>query len=394
MKKKWLATSAAGLVASFVYLGIAMLTAPVMVDGVTAATTNNTVKFVTPFTLTSTTAVLKWTASHTDGNAVLTYNGASLTLTTAQRTAKTLTLTGLTPSTLYNIKLACTKSGETEADATGSFTTPGNTINQPPVMTSATSVSCTTNMTKTYTVTATDPNNDPITFAAGTLPNWITFSSPTLTLKPVTGSTSTTVTITASDGKGGTTPLNLAVTVVVPAPVSHPPVFTCPTAVSCTTGMTHTFTVSATDANGDPITYTPATLPGWVTFASPTLTMKPVAGSANATINLFAADGKGGLDTLNLAVTVRAPATSTLRSGLVSNQKNLVLTIGSLQYAVNVKDEKSIGVALYACNGARVFYRVISGSVNQVVLPDLPKGIYLLKAGSNKLVHAQKIIVK
>lgn len=101
------------------------------VDAVTAATVNKALKFVLPpAQLGTTTATITWTFEHTDGSAVFTYNGKAVTLTTAQRTGQSISLTGLTPGTTYTIDLLCTKLDETSAEATGSFTTlTGSAIN-------------------------------------------------------------------------------------------------------------------------------------------------------------------------------------------------------------------------------------------------------------------------
>jgi hypothetical protein len=107
-------------------------TRDISVDAVTAASLNNQLKFVSPIAVTATTATVVWTFSHTDGSGVLTYASTSadsktITLSAAQRAAKSIDLTGLTPNTTYNIDLLLSKPGETSAEATGKFTTKAGT---------------------------------------------------------------------------------------------------------------------------------------------------------------------------------------------------------------------------------------------------------------------------
>jgi hypothetical protein len=102
------------------------------VDAITAATTNNQCKFVTPFTVTNSTASIAWSFDHIDGSGVLKYwttatDTIAVTLTAAQRASKTISLSGLKPGTTYSINLLLSKSGETSAVATGSFKTTGAT---------------------------------------------------------------------------------------------------------------------------------------------------------------------------------------------------------------------------------------------------------------------------
>jgi hypothetical protein len=103
-----------------------------LVDAVTAATVNKTCKFTMPYAVTGTTATIVWTEGRTDGTATISWGTdlakmTSRAVTANERSAKTVVLTGLTSSTLYNVRYEAAKSGEVSYAATGTFTTLGGT---------------------------------------------------------------------------------------------------------------------------------------------------------------------------------------------------------------------------------------------------------------------------
>ncbi|MBN1758552.1 MAG: hypothetical protein JW863_09555 [Chitinispirillaceae bacterium] len=163
----------------------------------------------------STYANLRWTYRRNNGTMTIEW-GTSTSYGTSKSVyaANPINIPNLTPNTEYFYHVYGIWQGRTYEYSKTSFTTAAaGPANRAPEITSTASVACTTGQTHTYTVTATDPDNDEVTFSAGTMPNWITFANPVLTLKPVTGSNLVTVRIIASDGKGGTDTLNLSVTV-------------------------------------------------------------------------------------------------------------------------------------------------------------------------------------
>jgi hypothetical protein len=105
----------------------AVLSAPQSVDAVTAATVNRSCTFSTPV-VTSTTARVKWSGGHSGGTATFSYGTDPSKLTTravtaAERSAATITLTGLIPKTTYTVQYLVSSSGETPYEASGTLTT-------------------------------------------------------------------------------------------------------------------------------------------------------------------------------------------------------------------------------------------------------------------------------
>ncbi len=59
-----------------------------------------------------------------------------------------------------------------------------NDVNEPPVFTSADNANLNHNQTLTHTLTATDPENNPLTFSGNSLPAWISLSGDQLSITP------------------------------------------------------------------------------------------------------------------------------------------------------------------------------------------------------------------
>ncbi|MBN1308732.1 MAG: hypothetical protein JXA18_12485 [Chitinispirillaceae bacterium] len=164
------------------------------------------------------------------------------------------------------------------------------------------------------------------------------------------------------------------------APANKPPVITSAPAVACTTGKTLTYTVKATDADNDKVTFTIRGQPSWITFSSPVLTLKPVSGSVNSTVIVTASDGKGGLDTLNLAVTV---VIGTSVTATTTASKTFTLRFGRGRITVSDASDGIVGVSLYSLDGSRIIgSKVGTGRKvgDEKIIPvDLVPGIYILR---------------
>src|SRR3989338_3953428 len=110
-----------------------------------------------------------------------------------------------------------------------------------------------------FSVYATDPDNDYITYEALNLPSGANFNvySRTFTWTPSTGQTGSYVaSFRASDGNGNYSDMGVYISVLGPQIVNNPPVFLNfnPPATG-KVGQTYVYDVSATDPDNDPISY-------------------------------------------------------------------------------------------------------------------------------------------
>ena len=188
--------------------------------------------------------------------------------------------------------------------------------NRPPTGTLTTPTTVDSGAAATFTVNATDPDGDTLAYAwtrpAEFTGNVGNTASVTLTAPTVTADRQATITVQVSDGRGGTLPLSKTFTVKAPAPVNRPPTGTLTAPATVDSGASATFTVSASDPDGDALSYAWTRPTGFTgnagNTASVTLTAPTVTADQQATITVQVSDGRGGTLPLSKTFTVKAPA--------------------------------------------------------------------------------------
>ncbi|WP_317169958.1 Ig-like domain-containing protein [Pedobacter sp. SG918] len=180
-------------------------------------------------------------------------------------------------------------------------------VNDAPVAT-APAITTNKNTPVNGTITASDIDGDPLTFTVTTPPahgTVVVNSDGTYSYTPANNYSGTDVfTVTVSDGKGGTTTVTINVTV---NPTNVAPVATAP-AVTTPEDTPVNGKVTATDADGDPLTFAVTTPPAHGTVVvnvDGTYTYTPVANyNGPDTFTVTVSDGKGGTTTVTVPVTV------------------------------------------------------------------------------------------
>jgi len=162
-----------------------------------------------------------------------------------------------------------------------------NLINDPPEMTSSTSTTATEHALFTYTATASDPENDPLTFTFSSYPAWMSPSNAKITGTPPEGATNTSFQVAVSDGEFSDAQ---TVTVQITA-VNDPPVLTSSTSVTATEHALFTYTGTATDPENNPLTFTFSGYPGWMTPSSNQISGTPPEGATNTSFQVTVSDG-------------------------------------------------------------------------------------------------------
>jgi large repetitive protein len=162
-----------------------------------------------------------------------------------------------------------------------------------------------------------DVNNDPLTYSATGLPAGLTLNTATgaITGAATAALGSYTVTVSASDGRGGSIGTSFTLNVVNSAPVAP----TIPNQTA-TAGTAWSYTVPAfTDPNGDVLTYSASGLPAWMSFNATTRVLSGTAGPVGSwTINITATDPSGVQ--ANRSFTVTTPSTPPVYNGTLANQ--------------------------------------------------------------------------
>ncbi|MDQ0966461.1 putative repeat protein (TIGR01451 family)/gliding motility-associated-like protein [Flavobacterium sp. W4I14] len=224
------------------------------------------------------------------------------------------------------------------------------------------------------TITATDADGDPLTFTVSTPPahgTVVVNADGTYTYTPATNYNGTdTFTVTVSDGKGGTTTVAVPITV---SPVNNAPVATS-SAITTPQNTAANGTITASDIDGDPLNFTVSTPPAHGTVvvnADGTYTYTPTAGYVgNDTFTITVSDGKGGITTVTVPVTVTlvaAPAMS-----LTKVATNTVSKVGDvINYNIVVTNTGNVTLTNVAVTDAGAD----AGSIIPVSIASLAPGV-------------------
>lgn len=182
--------------------------------------------------------------------------------------------------------------------------------NDPPVVATVTASPATVNTSTATTLgcAATDANGDTLAYAwsggAGGVFSASTGQTVTWTAPATAGSR--TITVTVTDGHGGSTAGVVAVLVVQP---NRAPVITGMTPAAGTDygpGDTTTCTVTASDADANPLTYKWTATGGSFTGSGASVTWKADQEPSTYTITCEVTDGRGGVAIASRTVTVSA----------------------------------------------------------------------------------------
>lgn len=204
---------------------------------------------------------------------------------------------------------------------------------RPPVLAAIGNRSVNEGATMLVAVSATDPDNDAVTITTTALPAWMSFDGSTLTAAPgYTNSGVYTVIFTASDGTL-TDAETISVTV---GNVNRAPVLAAIGNKAGAENTALTFTISATDADGDALTYSASNLPSGATFipATRVFSWTPTYSQAGtyAAVNFQVTDGiatDSETVTLTIADTNQVPVLNSIGAKTVKEQNSLTFTVSA-----------------------------------------------------------------
>ncbi len=189
--------------------------------------------------------------------------------------------------------------------------------NSAPVISGSPGTAATVGTAYLFKPSATDADNDTLTWAIQNKPAWATFSTSTgqLSGTPTTANVGTfsSIRISVSDGKTSTA--LPAFSIVVSAAANKAPTITGTPATTVQAGTAYSFTPTATDPDtADTLSYTILKQPSWATFSSTTgkLSGTPTAQQVGtyADIIVTVSDGKASASLAAFTITVSAAATA------------------------------------------------------------------------------------
>ncbi len=184
--------------------------------------------------------------------------------------------------------------------------------NVAPTISGAPATTATVGVAYAFQPTAKDANGDPLTFKIANKPGWATFSSQTGRLSGTPAASHvgvySSITIRVTDGFKTASLPAFAITVKSAGTGNTAPVISGTPATSVVVGNTYAFRPSASDANGDPLTFSVANKPGWATFSTSTGRLSGTPGSSQvgsyANITIRVSDGKATTSLPAFAITV------------------------------------------------------------------------------------------
>lgn len=194
--------------------------------------------------------------------------------------------------------------------------------NQPPVLSGTPGTSVTAGQAYSFQPSASDPEGATLAFQITNKPGWATFSTATgrLSGTPAAADVGTTtgIVISASDGTalGSLPAFNLTVTAATGT--NRPPVISGQPITSVNAGTAYSFQPTASDPDGNTLTFSITNKPSWASFSTATgsLTGTPAAGDVGTTtgIVISVSDGtaQASLSAFSIAVTQVANGSATL----------------------------------------------------------------------------------
>ena len=202
---------------------------------------------------------------------------------------------------------------------------------------------------------ANDVNGDSLGFSIQNKPSWATFSTSTGTLAgtPTATGTHSNIIISVSDGKATTSLGAFSIIVSSSTTSNSAPVISGSPARSVTVGSAYSFRPTASDANGDALTFSIANKPSWASFSTSTgqLSGTPASSYAGTYSNVVISVSDGKVKTSLPAFSIDVTQA----------------TMGSATLSWTAPTENTDGTALTNLSGYRILYGTSASSLSKVV---------------------------
>jgi hypothetical protein len=170
------------------------------------------------------------------------------------------------------------------------------TSNLSPSITGTPPTTATVGTAYSFQPTAKDPEGKTLTFSIRNKPSWATFSTSTGRLygTPTTTGTYSSIMIIVSDGVSMDNLPSFTITVGGSSTNAAPKISGTPP-TSASVGVGYSFTPTASDANGDPLTFSISNKPSWASFSTSTgrLSGTPWSTGTTSSIVIKVTDSKG-----------------------------------------------------------------------------------------------------
>jgi hypothetical protein len=215
--------------------------------------------------------------------------------------------------------------------------------------------------TYSFTPSASDDDNDSLVFSISNQPSWTGFDTSTgrLSGTPTLGDagTDSNIMISVSDGTDSTSLAAFSITVNTVA-TNTPPTISGVPATSVTEGDAYAFAPTASDADGDNLTFSVSGLPSWAGFDETTgaLTGTPQAADVGvySDIVISVSDGQEAVALPSFSITVDA------------------ISLGSVTLSWTAPTRNDDGSALTDLAGYRLYWGTTPGTYTDSLTIDNP----------------------
>ncbi|MCM2311705.1 MAG: putative Ig domain-containing protein [Steroidobacteraceae bacterium] len=262
------------------------------------------------------------TASDPEGDA-LSFSVANAPVWLAVSTS-TGRLSGTAPAgsagTYSGIVLSVTDGVSTVSLPAFALTVTPAPANTPPTIGGTPATKVTVGQAYSFVPLAADADGDTLTFSSAGKPAWLTFDTRTgrLSGTPSTAQLGTysNIRISVSDGKSTASLPAFSINVAAADTTNRSPTISGNPATTATEGVAYSFQPSASDPDGDPLTFSASGVPTWLTFNSGTgrLSGTPPAGTTGSfgPIVITVSDGNSSasLGAFTITVSGQAPTNS------------------------------------------------------------------------------------
>lgn len=165
-----------------------------------------------------------------------------------------------------------------------------------------------------FTPTASDPDGDSLSFSIVNRPAWLTFTPSTGRLEGTPGAghvgTHSNIRITVSDGRATASLPAFSITVAAAAPENRAPTISGTPSSAATVGEPYAFVPTASDPDGDRLTFSVANPPPWASLDPATGRLQGTPGSGHvgtySNIRISVSDGRATASLPAFSITVAA----------------------------------------------------------------------------------------
>ena len=229
--------------------------------------------------------------------------------------------------------------------------------NSAPKISGTPATSATVGTKYSFMPTASDANGDSLGFSIANKPSWLSFSTSSGQIygTPTSSNvgTNSNIVIGVSDGKVTTKLAAFSITVKASSSTNSAPKISGSPTTSIKAGSAYSFTPTASDANGDTLTFSISNKPSWATFSTTTGKLYGTPSAAQvgsyANISIKVSDGKVSASLATFAINVTATGSGA----------------ATLQWTPPTRNTD--GTTLTNLSGYRIYYGTSSSALSQTI---------------------------